>query len=73
MRILDGSAHSATDSDDTRLRENECVELMVDCGIKTFIQSGKQILRREDGAVVALNRRGGLSMPLRFPYDVAGS
>ena len=32
----------------------------MDRGIETFIQAGKQILRRFDGATVELIRRGGL-------------
>ena len=32
----------------------------MDRGIETFIQAGKQILRRFNGAMVELTRRGGL-------------
>ena len=32
----------------------------MDRGIETFIQAGKQILRRFNGATVELTRRGGL-------------
>ena len=32
----------------------------MDIGIETFIQAGKQILRRFEGATVELTRRGGL-------------
>ena len=32
----------------------------MDRGIETFIQAGKQFLRRFDGATVELTRRGGL-------------
>ena len=36
------------------------VSRLMDRGIETFIQAGKQILRRFDGATVELTRRGGL-------------
>ena len=36
------------------------VSRLMDRGIETFIQAGKQILRRFDGASVELTRRGGL-------------
>ena len=36
------------------------VSRLMDRGIEKFIQSGKQILRRFDGATVELTRRGGL-------------
>ena len=36
------------------------VSRMMDRGIETFIQAGKQMLRRFDGATVELTRRGGL-------------
>ena len=36
------------------------VSSLMDRGIETFIQAGKQILRRFDGATVELTRRGGL-------------
>ena len=36
------------------------VPLLMNRGIETFIQTGKQILRRFDGATVELTRRGGL-------------
>ena len=36
------------------------VSRLMDRGIETFIQAGKQFLRRVDGATVELTRRGGL-------------
>ena len=36
------------------------VSRLMDRGIETFIQAGKQFLRRFDGATVELTRRGGL-------------
>ena len=36
------------------------VSMLMDRGTETFIQAGKQILRRFDGATVELTRRGGL-------------
>ena len=36
------------------------VSKLMDRGIETFIQAGKQFLRRFDGATVELTRRGGL-------------
>ena len=36
------------------------VSWLMDRGIETFIQAGKQILRRFDGTTVELTRRGGL-------------
>ena len=36
------------------------VSRLMDRGIETFIQAGKQSLRRFDGATVELTRRGGL-------------
>ena len=36
------------------------VSRLTDRGIETFIQAGKQILRRFDGATAELTRRGGL-------------
>ena len=36
------------------------VSRLMDRGIETFIQAGKQILRRVNGATVGLTRRGGL-------------
>ena len=36
------------------------VSRLTDRGIQTFIQAAKQMLRRSDGVVVALTRRGGL-------------
>ena len=36
------------------------VSMLMDRGIETFIQTGKQSLRRFDGATFELTRRGGL-------------
>ena len=36
------------------------VPLLMDRGIETFIQTGKQSFRRSDGATIELPRRGGL-------------
>ena len=51
------------------------ISRLMDRGIETFIQTGKQSLRRYDGATVELTRRGGLfrsAMSSRCS-DVAGT
>ena len=48
------------------------VSRLMDRGIETFIQAGKQFLGRFDGATVELTRRGGLFV-LKQCSDVAGT
>ena len=44
------------------------VSRLVDRGIETFIQAGKQFLRRFDGATVELTRRGGLVLHVKLLF-----